>query len=161
MYWLLWPRVPWLLSSSLMLLVWLGVLAWVWYFWIYKKNEHTVVEQTDDEDEWFDLELWHWALQYLRNHHDDLTQWVFMNELYRLFIDALGAKYDKDELLETATREQIETMNFLKQKEKELLWVLYTPVFQAWERDCEKRDHLIDQVEHLVIWRDDLASHDW
>jgi len=160
MYWLFGPRLPWLFDNVWMLIVWLAVLGVIWYFFGKKQPVQEIsVEQEADEE--FDLELWHGALQYLRNHHDELEQWVFMNELYKLFIDALWGKYNEDELLETATKEQIDAMHFLKESERELLGTLYTPVFQSWDRDAKKRNKLIDSVEHLVIWRDDLASHDW
>lgn len=79
-----------------------------------------------------------------------------MNELYRLFLDALIAKDSTARLLETATKEQIVQANYLNEQERTLLSTLYTPVFQSWERDTTRKNEIIDSVESLVSWRNVL-----
>lgn len=158
LYWLFWARSMGVLPLIWLLLFVVFVCCIVWRFFTRDKKEAIIEESYEEEA--FDLELRHGALTHLRNHCEEYDQWVFMNELYRLLIDAMWAKYNADEVLEVATNKQIETFSFLQQQEKLLLQTLYTPVFQSGEWTLEHKQKILDDVEHLVLWRDDLATHD-
>lgn len=151
MYWLFWERMPEILWNHTRIFIWGLILLVLWYKFLSYKNMDALVDFVIKEEE-FDIEIRRWALQHLRNHADEYEQWVFMNELYRLLIEALVEKDTYLSGLPNANKEQIQQSTLLEQKEKDLLTTLYTPIFQSKDRDTERRINLVNDVEELVSW---------